>query len=159
MKCYHLHPQPHTWFFVCVCNTALGYRFEMTTCIFYTHSSAARQCGILLPSANIAFDKSVWLGGNTKMIKTAKHTFFSPVFARGLGVLWCVSAHGPPAFCGTILTFIVRNCIILLCSRGSITLRVPAFIQVLGFTKNICLPREADNKGPKKESWDLDVFL
>lgn len=100
----------------------------------------------------------MWLGGNTKTIKTAKHTFFSPVFARGLGVS-CVSAHGPPAFCGTVLTFIVRSRIIPLCSRGAVALRVPAFVQVLGFTENICLPREADNKGPKKESWELDLFL
>lgn len=97
--------------------------------------------------------------GNTKTIKTAKHTFFSPVFAHGLGVCGSVSAPGPPAFCGTILTFIVRNRIIPLCSRGTIALRVPAFIQVLGFTENICLPQEADNEGPKKESWDLDMFL
>lgn len=131
----------------------------MTNCILYTHSSATRQYGILLPSANIAFDKSVWLGGNIKTIKTAKHTFFSPIFACGLGVSWCVSAHGPLAFCGTILTFVVRNRIIPLCSRGAIALRVPAFIQVLGFTENICLPREADNKGPKKESWDLHMFF
>lgn len=125
MNYYHLHLQPHTWFFVRVCNTALG-GIDLK---WLTASSIH----IPLPHVSMGFCclqqilpliKVCGYGEITKTIKTAKHTFFSPVFARGLGVSWCVSAHGPLAFCGTILTFIVHSRIIPLCSRGAIALQV-----------------------------------
>ena len=62
---------------------------------------------------------------------------FSPVFARGLGLCGDTFYPGPPAFRGTILTFIMHNRIIPLYFCGTAANTSASFFQVrIEFTKN-----------------------
>lgn len=134
-----------------------GVRLSVTDCMLSIHTYRTHYYGILLPSADVAFDKKNLTWGNYQDNKSCKPCILSPDVCTRFGFVWwyVLSLWTSGFFCGTMLTLIMQDHTSPLYFCGTVAVTSISFHPS---TEKNCLPWKLKTKRIKKESWDLDMF-